>query len=48
MWRKMLREERGETATKQVTGREIESDDDPELAAWNAYLAKVHEDGKAN
>ena len=48
MWRKMLREERGETAKKQVTGSPIELDDDPELAAWNAYLAKVHEDEKTN
>jgi hypothetical protein len=43
MWRKMLKEERGEVTKSKDTGEDIESDD-PELAAWNAYLAKVHED----
>jgi hypothetical protein len=42
MWRKMLKEERGEVAKSKTKGQVIEADD-PELAAWNAYLAKVHE-----
>jgi len=45
MWRKMLKEERGEV-TDVRNPREENEADDPELAAWNAYLAKVHEDEK--
>ena len=44
MWHKMLKEERGETSIKNDVRSAEEPDDDPELAAWNAYLAKVHED----
>jgi hypothetical protein len=40
MWRKMLRQERGEEVPK----RHSSSDkDDPRLAEWNAYLASVHQ-----
>ena len=46
MWRKMLKEERGETSKKPGKISELITDDDPELAAWNAYLSKVHEDEK--
>ena len=46
MWRKMLKEERGETSKKPGKISELVTEDDPELAAWNAYLAKVHEDEK--
>lgn len=45
MWRKMLREERGEV-TKAPAKRPKDEVDDPELAAWNAYLAKIHKDEK--
>jgi len=45
MWRKMLKEERGEVTKTKVQSLQNEVDD-PELAAWNAYLAKVHEDEK--
>jgi hypothetical protein len=45
MWRKMLREERGEV-TKAPDTRPEDEVDDPELAAWNAYLAKIHKDEK--
>lgn len=38
MWRKMLREERGQV---KVRARK-DSPDDPRLAEWNAYLATVH------
>jgi len=47
MWAKLLREERGtdrrsrDQATRQVTQAQQEADD-PELRAWNDYLAKVH------
>ncbi len=46
MWRKMLKEERGEASKKPGKISELITEDDPELAAWNAYLAKVHEDEK--
>ena len=46
MWRKMLKEERGETSKKSGKISDLITEDDPELAAWNAYLAKVHEDEK--
>ena len=41
MWRKMLKEERGETPRRNVPDHEP---DDPQLVAWNAYLANVHKD----
>ena len=44
MWRKMLREERGEEPPKRVA---YESGDDPHLAEWNAYLASVHRDDQS-
>lgn len=44
MWRKMLNEERGETSTTPEKTDQLITDDDPQLAAWNAYLAKVHEE----
>lgn len=39
MWKKMLREERGETPARRATSP---TDHDPQLDAWNAYLASVH------
>lgn len=39
MWRKMLREERGIDVRPTVEETE---EDDPELKAWNDYLASVH------
>jgi len=46
MWAKMLREERGQDArsTKRAADarRSAELEPDPELEAWNAYLASVH------
>jgi hypothetical protein len=50
MWRKLLKEERlsdaranaGATATAAVI------DDDPRLAAWNDYLARVHSNDQSN
>jgi hypothetical protein len=38
MWRKMLREERDDD----VRPLAVQEPDDPELQAWNAYLAKIH------
>ena len=46
MWAKMLREDRGhDPRSKQNAARDLELREqtpDPELDAWNAYLAKVH------
>jgi heme oxygenase len=39
MWRKMLREARGETPAAPV----VEQSDDPQLRAWNEYLAALHQ-----
>jgi hypothetical protein len=39
MWRKMLREEKGLDIRPVITPEE---EDDPELRAWNDYLASVH------
>jgi hypothetical protein len=39
MWRKLLQDERGESTRPPVTYDE----QDPELDAWNAYLATVHQ-----
>jgi hypothetical protein len=41
MWRRLLQEERGQRVRPQIDMAKAEADD-PELAAWNAYLAKVH------
>jgi hypothetical protein len=38
MWKKMLREERGQTKAPRA---KVEKDD-TRLAEWNAYLASVH------
>jgi hypothetical protein len=38
MWKKMLREERGQTKTPRTKAVK----DDARLAEWNAYLASVH------
>jgi hypothetical protein len=38
MWHKLLQDERGETPRKAV----VFDENDPELDAWNAYLATVH------
>ncbi len=44
MWSKMLKEERGEDERSQAEPERIErqQSDDPELKAWNDYLASVH------
>jgi hypothetical protein len=39
MWRKMLREVRGDIPAPQV----VEQSDDPQLRAWNEYLAALHQ-----
>jgi len=39
MWRKMLKEERGEAKPRPPDRPVV---DDPRLAEWNAYLASVH------
>jgi len=39
MWRKLLQDERGERTRPPV----IFDEEDPELDAWNAYLASVHQ-----
>ena len=38
MWHKLLQDERGDGARSAA----VFDDDDPELDAWNAYLASVH------
>jgi hypothetical protein len=43
MWRKLRQDERGENPRKPVAYDES----DPELDAWNAYLASVHSDQSA-
>ncbi len=48
MWAKMLREERGDDARsrqrrERASTAQLEADD-PELRAWNEYLAQVHKD----
>jgi len=47
MWAKMLKEERGDDRrSKQQAMRAAlphrDEDDDPELRAWNDYLARIH------
>jgi hypothetical protein len=39
MWRRMIREERGQVKPKRVARAD---DVDPRLEEWNAYLASVH------
>jgi hypothetical protein len=39
MWRKLLREERGEASGRPV----VYDSEDPALDAWNAYLESVHQ-----
>jgi hypothetical protein len=39
MWHKLLQDERGEGPARPV----VFDTDDPELDAWNAYLATVHQ-----
>jgi len=39
MWRKLLREERGEGSGRPV----VYDEEDPALDAWNAYLESVHQ-----
>ena len=39
MWKKMLREERGQVKVKRSKGPE----DDTRLEQWNAYLASIHQ-----
>jgi hypothetical protein len=38
MWKKLLQDERGERTRPPV----VFDEEDPELDAWNAYLASVH------
>lgn len=40
MWKKMLREERGEIRAPKASPVPA---DDPQLIAWNEYLASVHQ-----
>jgi hypothetical protein len=44
MWAKMLKEERGEDKRSLAEPARIERQqaDDPELRAWNDYLASIH------
>jgi hypothetical protein len=39
MWRKLLREARGEVTRAPL----VEESDDPQLRAWNEYLAELHQ-----
>jgi hypothetical protein len=41
MWRRLVRDERGETAARAAPGPG-DGDDVQELAAWNRYLADLH------
>jgi hypothetical protein len=41
MWRKMIQEERGNTKPRKLKRNEAEVD--PQLTAWNDYLAAVHQ-----
>ena len=43
MWRKLLQDERGEGPRRPG----VYDQDDPELDAWNAYLASVHQNDKS-
>ncbi len=40
MWKRMLREERGEARPRRAAAEPL---DDPQLVAWNEYLASVHQ-----
>jgi hypothetical protein len=44
MWHKLLQDERGENPRKPV----VFDEHDPELDAWNAYLASVHTDDQSS
>jgi hypothetical protein len=44
MWRKLLRDEEPRPS---IDARPIE-DDDPQLVAWNDYLAQVHRDDQSD
>lgn len=39
MWRKLLHEARGEDKARPVA---VQEEDDPQLQAWNEYLAQLH------
>ncbi len=41
MWHRLLQDERGLTERPVIDIKKAEAED-PDLAAWNAYLAKVH------
>jgi hypothetical protein len=43
MWHKLLQEERGEGPRRPV----VSNEPDPELDAWNAYLASVHQNDQS-
>ena len=45
MWRKMLREEKGLDVPRVV---DTSQEDDPELKAWNDYLATVHKSAQSD
>jgi hypothetical protein len=45
MWRKLLESERGHDTNPRYL--EVELPDDPDLVAWNAYLADAHAADKA-
>ena len=42
MWKKLLQDERGEESRPPVDFDEV----DPDLDAWNAYLASVHQNDR--
>jgi hypothetical protein len=44
MWRRLLRDERGELTPRQAP---VDDGDDAELTAWNEYLERVHRDDEA-
>jgi len=43
MWRRLLQQERGESPKRRRSPSPSNDEPDPQLDAWNAYLAKVHE-----
>ena len=43
MWRRLLQQERGESPKRRSSSRPTSDEPDPQLDAWNAYLAKVHQ-----